>query len=1183
MKVQRLIAVFAVLLIGSSVVADEKSTSTDDGGIAPQPLDTALEEFAERSGLQVIYLADVAKGKQSPGAEPDLSDQATLDQLLASTDLQYEFLNDKTVTLQTVTDGARGDSDSKNSIPTPVLMAQNTAQAMNAESPLNDDERAGIITGRVTDARTGVNLKGALVTIEETRQSTSTNDLGAFRFPSVSAGTVTLTVSYLGYASQSAVVNVQGRSVSQDFMLRGGSELEEIVVFGERSARAQSLNQERTAPNAITVISSDQLGNFNGTTISEALRRAPGIAFVPDESTGDGANIVIRGLEPDLNQVTLNGAPLIDGTGLGRAPDLSAILTGSIESVTINRTLLPSQDSNGAGALVEIETFSPLDRAARFASINLEYGEKGSDFGDEFLAIGSVSGKFGEAENVGISASASYRERSTKRINYSVTSLTPEFLPAGVENPQLLDPRTPFPFTDGVNVYPRGVGSNQGETEDETLFLSVTGEAEVLEGTNLRLDMSYSERVTTTHNALTSFFTQSGTREAPVESLGGELRFVSFAEDPFLGTPLEPFLGSGIIGGVNRSTSLNPDVEDSTLSLSLRGDTQHDLWTVEYGASYSSSEESRPTSFDFALGQQLDTVGFFGLTAIPPELLSDEARQNTIDGSIVSIFAPVRPGNDSFLLPLLSQQGVSFFNDTDELALANLTENSAQAGEGETLDFNLSGRRDFAPDWLSYVEVGVNYRESSFENSGSLLTGDAEYGVADGLSISDFGLAFGPGFLIDVGAQSDLDSVTRESAERFLSSVDQLVEGGQLVLLGPAVPSDDLSRQTSEDTLVAYLEASMEFGPVEVIGGFRYEELEISSRSFSRPRVFDVNNQFIPEITDEFAGFITDSATQSAFLPRVLINYTWYENTFVRFGYFQTVSRPRLEDVTDRQFVTLRQDPSRSPTGDRPVLEVRQGNPDLNPAKTDNFDLSFERYFADAGVIKIAAFYKVINDPLQDTFLSGDLEVLPESLILPDIPEFNDLIGQPVFVALNQPVNGDKDAEIFGFELTVETQLNFLPEAFDGLGVYANYAYTDSSIERRFPSSLEPDGFIEIDDIPFDGSPENSGTFGFTYTNYRFDGSLLYSYQDRRLDSFNRNFAHDFSEEIDSLDLAINYLFDLRGLDARLFLRATDLLSDADDRYLARTVGGRDGVPKYFTGASYFGGRTIRVGFGTSF
>ena len=158
MGVQRLIVSAVALLASGSVLlassgialADDKqkATAVDDSGIAPQGLDTALQEFAERSGLQVIYLADVAKGKRSQGAEADLSNQATLDQLLASTDLEYEFLNGNTVTLRAADRQAQSDSRQPTlaSGPTPRAAAPasgNDSVAAAAERAASSDEADG--------------------------------------------------------------------------------------------------------------------------------------------------------------------------------------------------------------------------------------------------------------------------------------------------------------------------------------------------------------------------------------------------------------------------------------------------------------------------------------------------------------------------------------------------------------------------------------------------------------------------------------------------------------------------------------------------------------------------------------------------------------------------------------------------------------------------------------------------------------------------------------------------------------------------------------------------------------------------------------------------------------------------------------------------------------------------------
>src|SRR3546814_11174066 len=104
-------------------------------------------------------------------------------------------------------------------------------------------------------------------------------------------------------------------------MDEGSNAAGEIVVFGSRSARANALNLQRTAENSSDVVSVDDLGNFTGTTISEALRRVPGVSFQRDGLTGDGTNIMIRGLDPDMNAVKLNGLNLPVGNGVGRPAD----------------------------------------------------------------------------------------------------------------------------------------------------------------------------------------------------------------------------------------------------------------------------------------------------------------------------------------------------------------------------------------------------------------------------------------------------------------------------------------------------------------------------------------------------------------------------------------------------------------------------------------------------------------------------------------------------------------------------------------------------------------------------------------------------------------------------------------------------------------------------------------------
>lgn len=95
--------VFAVVLAAGSVFA------SDQAGIAAQPLTTALTEFAERTGLQLVYSSDLTAGLATKGAAPGASVREALDQLLAGASLSYRFINERTVTIEPRST-ARGDA-----------------------------------------------------------------------------------------------------------------------------------------------------------------------------------------------------------------------------------------------------------------------------------------------------------------------------------------------------------------------------------------------------------------------------------------------------------------------------------------------------------------------------------------------------------------------------------------------------------------------------------------------------------------------------------------------------------------------------------------------------------------------------------------------------------------------------------------------------------------------------------------------------------------------------------------------------------------------------------------------------------------------------------------------------------------------------------------------------------------
>jgi outer membrane receptor protein involved in Fe transport len=73
------------------------TTPTLSSAIAPQPLAQALSEFASQTGLQIIYVSDIAAAERSRGASSGLAVREALELLLEGTGLRFEFLNERTV------------------------------------------------------------------------------------------------------------------------------------------------------------------------------------------------------------------------------------------------------------------------------------------------------------------------------------------------------------------------------------------------------------------------------------------------------------------------------------------------------------------------------------------------------------------------------------------------------------------------------------------------------------------------------------------------------------------------------------------------------------------------------------------------------------------------------------------------------------------------------------------------------------------------------------------------------------------------------------------------------------------------------------------------------------------------------------------------------------------------------
>ena len=81
---------------------------------------------------------------------------------------------------------------------------------------------------------------------------------------------------------------------------------DELVVTSQRAAEQKAVDAKRVADNMVETLYATDVGKLPDQNVAEALRRLPAISVANDQ--GEGRYVVIRGVNPNLANVTINGA-----------------------------------------------------------------------------------------------------------------------------------------------------------------------------------------------------------------------------------------------------------------------------------------------------------------------------------------------------------------------------------------------------------------------------------------------------------------------------------------------------------------------------------------------------------------------------------------------------------------------------------------------------------------------------------------------------------------------------------------------------------------------------------------------------------------------------------------------------------------------------------------------------------
>jgi len=371
-----------------------------------------------------------------------------------------------------------------------------------------------------------------------------------------------------------------------------------------------------------------------------------------------------------------------------------------------------------------------------------------------------------------------------------------------------------------------------------------------------------------------------------------------------------------------------------------------------------------------------------------------------------------------------------------------------------------------------YWKVGAKYvardKEDDRENDNYNLAS----GSANLFTLAQPGLAGSPSdSLINREPENYFRGLYRYGPTLHLENNEAFFAANPSRFTRDAGGSEDNSRgsdyRASEDVLAAYAMASVSLNQnTTLLGGVRVE----------RTKGDYVANE------NRNGAWIIDGSTGSVDYTTVMpgLHLVWRPNdrAVVRFSWNNTLGRPSYSSL--------------APTKENDYIEVSpgiyqggvsNGNPELKPFESMNFDFSLEYYLPNAGILSVGYFHKSIDNPVYGNSTS-----------------YNNYTYEGrtyQTFSISQPENA-KSGKVSGVEFNYQQFFTFLPSPFDGLGVNLNYTIVDSSADL----------LINPRTVPFFKQSDKIGNFALVYEKYGWEARLAIAYNGPYITDISSNGAN---------------------------------------------------------------------------